>query len=86
MMPINLPVFLWSTEYLRTWDVEMAKENVHRKFWKGMYMALYFWPVVNISVYTYCPAHLINPVFDLAGYVYSILLSYINNKVVIKDE
>ena len=79
MMPTNLPIFLWTTEYARTFDVEMANENVRQKFWKGMITGFCFWPVVNTSIYSMAPPHLINPVFDLAGYIFAIILSYINN-------
>jgi hypothetical protein len=70
---------LWGTEFFKTWSVEKAFENNRKKYDQAYDAALHFYPFSFFFLYHFTPVHLRAPAGDIQGYIFAIIMSYINN-------
>ena len=79
LCPLHICIFLGGTSFFQHFDIQKSIENIRQKFFRTFNIAIYFWPIINIAIYSICPQHLRLLMFDLFAFNYSIMLSYINN-------
>ena len=75
----QIGLFFGSTALIRERSIEAAKKNVEDKFWVTWHLAKYFWPTANFIVYQFAPVHLRQATIDIFAFMYSIVMSFINN-------
>ena len=75
-------MFFGGCAYLKTRSFEKAKQNVEEKFWITYNIAKYYWPCANFVCYQFACSHMRQPMVDGFAFLYSIVMSYINNNKV----
>ena len=58
LAPIQIPILLGTTEYLRTYDVNDSKKAIESKFWPTFDLSIKYWPFMNFVVYQWVPCHM----------------------------
>ena len=77
--PFNVGVFLYITAFFKNYDKKEALQNLKAKYLKTLTFAACFSPLVYFIAYNYFPFHLRYLCFDFFGFIYSVILSLINN-------
>ena len=77
--PFTMCSFFYMTAYLKTFDKEIALNNLKTKYKKAVSMGIICGPVINFVAYHFFPFHLRYLCFDFFAFIWAIILSLINN-------
>ena len=77
--PFQVSGLLLGTEFFNTWSLKKGIENNSKKFDKGYEAAMNFYPYCFFFLYHFSPVHLRTAAGDIQGFIFGIIMSYINN-------
>ena len=79
MLPFQGPLFLYGSGYFKNFKHEEGVKNFYEKGMQALVFSLPYWFATNIPIYMYFSYHFRMPVMNVTSYIFSIVLSYINN-------
>ena len=77
---------MYFTAYLKRFNHQDGVKNLNDRLLSTLKIGLLFWPGINYMAYRYVPLHNRQPFIDCFAFIWSVILSLLNNRKLNKSE